>query len=355
MRQVQGEYMEKWQEILSKSISDSAAISKILKIDKRQLDKIIKEYPMSINPYYLSLIKKKGDPIWKQCMPAALETSNISGRHDPLLEEKYTPVEGLIHRYKDRILLLVSNMCTVYCRFCTRKRKVGSEEKVLKREDSKKAFRYIKRRRSIRDVIISGGDPLLLEDEMIEYYLKNLRKIRHIQIIRIHSRTPCTLPQRITPKLCEMLKRYSPIYFNTHFNHFQELTRASRKACTMLADAGIIMGNQSVLLAGVNDDAETLKKLFEGLLTMKIRPYYLYLPDAVKGTRHFRVSIRKVLSIMRHLIGHTSGLAIPHLIVDLKYGGGKIPLLPNYIVKHEGRRFVFKNFEDKIFYSADIV
>jgi len=346
--------MEKWQEILSKSINDTKILSRFLKIDKKKLDKVIERYPMKINPYYLGLIKKAGDPIWKQCVPDVLEISTGIGKKDPLLEERYSPIEGLIHRYKDRVLLLASNMCAGYCRFCTRKRKLGLEEKVLRKENFQKAFRYIERHRFIRDVIISGGDPLLLDDETIEYYFRNLRRIGHVQIIRIDSRTPCVLPQRITPELCTVLKRYGPIYFNTHFNHFQEITEESKRVCKMLSNAGIIMGNQSVLLAGVNDDPKILKKLFEGLLMMKVRPYYLYIPDAVKGTYHFRVSIAKARRIMRDLIGHTSGLSIPHLIIDLKRGGGKTPLLPKYIVKHKGKRYVFRNFENKKFYYADV-
>ncbi len=346
--------MEKWQKILSKSITDSTRLSRFLKIDKKTIDRVIAKYPMTVNPYYLSLIKKKGDAIWKQCIPDTLEILQRHGRHDPLLEEKYTPIEGLVHRYKDRVLLLVSNMCSGYCRFCTRKRKMGIEEKILKKEDLKKAFHYIESHKSIRDVVISGGDPLLLKDHQIEYYLKKLRNIDHVEIIRIDSRTPCFLPHRITPKLCRMLKKYTPLYFNTHFNHFQEITKASRKACLMLADSGIIMGNQSVLLKGVNDDPRVLKKLFQELLKMKVRPYYLYLADAVKGTYHFRISISKALRIMRELIGHTSGLCIPHLIIDLKHGGGKTPLLPKYIIKHKGRRYIFKNFENKKFFYADV-
>jgi len=346
--------MEKWQEILSNSITDSRRLSRFLKIDKKKIDRIIVKYPMTINPYYLSLIKKKGDPVWKQCIPDMLEVTQRVGRRDPLLEKRYTPIEGLIHRYEDRALLLVSNMCSGYCRFCTRKRKMGIEEKILKKEDLKKAFQYIENHKSIRDVVISGGDPLLLEDHQIEYYLKNLRKIPHIQIIRIDSRTPCSLPQRITPKLCTMLKKYTPLYFNTHFNHFQEITKDSRKACTMLAESGIVMGNQSVLLKGVNDDSMILKRLFQELLTMKVRPYYLYLADAVKGTYHFRVSIHRAMKIMKELIGHTSGLCIPHLIIDLKHGGGKTPLLPKYIIKHKGKRYIFKNFENRKFYYADV-
>ncbi len=346
--------MEKWQQILSNSIMDSATLSKFMKIDKKKIDKVIRKYPMKINPYYLSLIKKKNGPIWKQCIPDALEVELRVGEKDPLLEEKYSPMESLIHRYKDRVLLLVTNLCAGYCRFCTRKRKVGIKEKVLEGKNAQKAFRYIKRHKDVRDVIISGGDPLFLDDERIEYYLKNLRRIKHVQIIRIDSRVPCILPQRITPKLCQIFKKYSPIYFNTHFNHSQEITKESIKACNMLADAGVVLGNQAVLLAGVNDDPHTLTGLFEGLLMMRVRPYYLYIPDAVKGTYHFRVSVEKALEIMRSLIGYTSGLAIPRLILDLERGGGKTPLLPNYIIEHKDRRYKLKNFENKIFYYADV-
>jgi len=346
--------MKDWKKILKNSITDSATLAKYLKIDKKEINKVVSKYPLRINSYYLSLIKRKNDPIWRQCVPSIQEVRLGVGKRDPLLEEKYSPIEGLIHRYKDRVLLYVSNMCAGYCRFCTRKRQVGIEEKVLKAKDIQKTFRYIANNKKIRDVIISGGDPLVLEDEKIEYYLRNLRKIKHIEIIRIDSRTPATLPQRITPQLCKMLKKYLPLYFNTHFNHFQELTMESKRACGMLADSGIVMGNQSVLLAGINDDSKTLKKLCEGLLAMRVRPYYMYIPDAVKGTYHFRVGIAEALKIMRELIGHTSGLAIPHLIVDLKRGGGKTPLLPKYIIKRNGRRYVFRNFENKIFYYADI-
>ncbi|MFB0527699.1 MAG: KamA family radical SAM protein [bacterium] len=346
--------MEKWQQILSYSITDSAMLSKFLKIDRKKIDRVIKKYPMKINPYYLSLIKKKNDPIWKQCIPDAQEVELGVGKRDPLLEEKYSPRKGLIHRYKDRVLLLTSNMCVGYCRFCTRKRKVGKEERILQGKNIQKTFRYIKRHKKVRDVIISGGDPLLLEDEIIEHFLKNLRRIKHVQIIRVDSRIPCILPQRITPRLCDIFEKYSPIYFNTQFNHFQEITEESKRACNMLVDAGVVLGNQAVLLAGVNDDSQTLKKLFEELLMIKVRPYYLYIPDAVKGTYHFRVSIEKALKIMRSLIGYTSGLAIPHLIIDLKHGGGKTPLLPKYVIKRKGRRYIFKNFENRKFYYADV-
>ena len=346
--------MKKWQQILSNTITDVETLSKHIKIDKKRMKRVGRKYAIGINPYYLSLIRKHGGPIWKQCIPDTLEVIDKIGRRDPLMEDKYTPIKGIVHRYRDRVLLVVSNMCAGYCRFCTRKRKIGLKDKTVKKEEFKKALNYIKRHKYVRDVIISGGDPLLIYDDMIEYYLKELRKIKHVQIIRIDSRTPCVLPQRITPRLCSIFKKYHPIYFNTHFNHYYEITKESRKACEMLADAGVVMGNQTVLMRGVNDDAKTLKRLFEELLTMRVRPYYLYLPDAVKGTYHFRVSIRRALKIMKQLIGHTSGLAIPHFIVDLKHGGGKTPLLPNYIMKHIGKRYIFKNFEGKKYFYADV-
>ena len=346
--------MEKWKEILAGCAADVKTLKKVLKVDIKGLEEVVSRYPMRINSYYLSLIKKKNDPIWKQCVPDSLEIQMRTGRGDPLREKRHSSIPGMIHRYKDRVLLAVSDMCAGYCRFCTRKRNMGTEGIVLSDKYVRKAFRYIARHKAVRDVIISGGDPLILDDDKVEFYLKNIRKIKHVEIIRIHSRTPCVLPQRITPKFCAMLKKYSPIYFNTQFNHSREITKQSRQACNMLADSGIVLGNQSVLLAGVNDDAKTLKKLFEGLLTMRVRPYYLYIPDAVRGTYHFRVSIAKALRIMRELIGHTSGLAIPHLIIDLKRGGGKTPLLPKYIVQHKGKRYIFNNFEKKMFYCADI-
>jgi len=346
--------MDDWRDILSNCITDTERLSRRFKINKRQLDRAILRYPMRINSYYLSLIKKKGDPIWKQCVPDVLEVSVRTGRRDPLREWRHSPIPGLIHRYKDRVLLAVSDMCAGYCRFCTRKRNIGTEEVVLSKEYVKRAFNYIAQHKMIRDVIISGGDPLILGDSRVEFFLKNIRRIKHVEIIRIDSRTPCLLPQRITPKLCAMLKKYTPVYLNTHFNHPREITRQSRRACNLLADSGIVLGNQAVLLAGINDNAKTLKKLFEGLLAMRVRPYYLYIPDAVRGTYHFRVSISRALRIMRQLIGFTSGLAIPHIIIDLKRGGGKTPLLPEYIIKRKGRRYIFRNFENKKFYYADV-
>jgi len=319
-----------------------------------EAEQVIRQYPMRANPYYLSLIESRNDPVWKQCIPDARELSFTKGKRDPLREEHYSPIKGLIHRYPDRILLYASNVCATYCRFCTRKRKVGMEYTTLSPKDFKRAMKYIAEHKRVRDVIISGGDPLMLNDRTVGKYLKALRKIKHVEIIRIDSRVPCTYPMRVTPKLCRMLGKYGPIYFLTHFNHPREITKESKKACIMLADAGIVLGNQSVLLKGVNDNPSILRKLGEELLKMRVRPYYLYIPDAVRGTYHFRVPIRKALKIMRGVIGHTSGLAVPKLIIDLENGGGKLPLTPKYVVSKKNNRYTFRNFEGRTFHYNDV-
>jgi lysine 2,3-aminomutase len=331
-----------------------AILKKALNISEKEAAEVIKRFPMRVNPYYLKLIKSKNDPIWKQCVPDLKEIADQRGQVDPLKEEEYIPIRGVIHRYKDRVLLYVSNVCATYCRFCTRKRKVGIEYTTIKEKDFKSAIHYIEKHKEIRDVIFSGGDPLMLEERILERYLKAVSKIKHVEIIRIDTRVPCTLPQRITPKLCRMIKKYDPIYLLTHFNHPNEITKEAKQACTMLADAGIVLGNQSVLLKGVNDDPKVLKKLGEKLLKIRVRPYYLYIPDAVVGTYHFRVSIKRALKIMRGLIGHTSGLAVPKLIIDLENGGGKLPLTPKYVVKKKRKEYTFKNFEGRLFHYHDV-
>ncbi len=322
---------------------------KQLDVDIKTVEQVIQKYPMKVNSYYLNLIKKKNDPIWKQCIPDLKELTDTRGYTDPLKEDQYSPVQGLVHRYPDRVLLLVSNKCAMYCRFCTRKRKVGKKYTSISEGDFKKAINYIESHEEIRDVIISGGDPLLLDDAILDNYIKNIRKKKHVEIIRIDSRVPCTFPQRITVDLCNMLKKYPPIYFLTHFNHPREVTEEAKNACEMLAESGVVMGNQSVLLKGVNDDSKTLMKLNHELLKCRVRPYYLYIPDAVCGTAHFHVSIERALKIMEEMFGFTSGLAVPRLIIDLVDGGGKIPLCPTSIVKRVDNKYIFKNFEGKKF------
>jgi lysine 2,3-aminomutase len=346
--------MEKWKKLVSQSIVKPSLLKKYLEIDAHELERIVRRYPMRVNPYLLKLIEKKNGPIWKQCVPDSREIKEDRGQLDPLREEHYSPMPGLIHRYPDRVLLYVSNICASYCRFCTRKRKIGYEYITLRESDFKRALKYIKDYKGIRDVILSGGDPLMLDDRVLERYLKSITRIAHVEIVRIDTRAPSTLPQRITPRLCKMLGKYDPVYVLTHFNHPQEITREAREACEMLAEAGIVLGNQSVLLKGINDNARTLKKLGEELLKIRVRPYYIYIPDAVRGTYHFRVPIKRALKIIRGLIGHTSGLAVPKLIIDLEGGGGKLPLLPKYVVRKKGKKYTFRNFEEKLFHYTDV-
>lgn len=346
--------MSDWKKLFKDAIVEPKDLIKKFKLNPHKIGKVTKRFPALVNSYYAGLIKKKNDPIWKQCIPDSDEVIDRKGLVDPLQEEKNTPIFGLVHRYPDRVLLLVSNMCAMYCRFCTRKRKVGKRYATLSDKDFNRAIKYIRTKKKVRDVILSGGDPLLLDDDKIEHYLKAIKKIKHVEIIRIDSRTPCVLPQRITPKLCKMLSKYQPLYFLTHFNHPREITKESAKACKMLTDHGILMGNQSVLLKGVNDNPKTLIELNEKLLKVLVRPYYIYIPDAVEGSHHFRVSVDRALKIMKKVIGHTSGLAVPKLILDIENGGGKIPLSPDYLVKRSGKKYILKNFEEKRFIHMDV-
>ncbi len=304
---------------------------------------------MRINPYYLSLIKYKNDPIWKQCIPNINELIDIEGLEDPLCEERDSPCPGLTHRYPDRVLLLISAQCAMYCRFCTRKRKVGTEKLQISMNQILKGIEYIANHSEVRDVILSGGDPFLLPDEKINYILSQLRKIPHLEIIRIGTRTPCTLPQRITMNLCKMLKNYHPLYINTHFNHPYEITKEAINACSMLADAGIPLGNQSVLLKDINDNPIIFKELNQKLLTMRVKPYYIFQADYVQGSNHFRTSVETGLNVIEALRGHTSGLAVPHYVIDVPGGGGKIAIIPSPVVELDSEHILLKNYENKIF------
>jgi lysine 2,3-aminomutase len=312
----------------------------------KDIQKVRRTYPMKISEYYLGLMKEKNDPIWKQCIPDLKELEDNVNDEDPLLEEEYSPVPGLVHRYPDRVLLMASNKCAMYCRFCTRKRKVGKEV-VITKEMIASAIDYISKHNEVRDVIISGGDPLMLDDDMLEWIVKSIREIPHVEIIRIGTRVPCTMPARITPELVDMLKKYHPIFVNVHFEHPAEITPESSKACEMIADAGIPLANQAVLLKGINDDPKVLRELFHKLIAMRVKPYYLYQADCVKGTEHFRTSIEQGLEIMKSLYGFTSGMCVPQFMVDVP-GGGKIPLLPEYVKYRNDESVVLENFEGKI-------
>lgn len=331
-----------WHRLLAESITSVGGLQHHLPMDPAAIDPVIDRYPMRINPYYLSLISRTDDPVGKQAIPDPAELEDVLDKDDPLAEEFQSPVPGLTHRYPDRVLFLVSNHCAMYCRHCMRKRKVGRPG-VVTPETIDQGIDYIRSNRDVRDVLLSGGDPLMLEDSAIESLLVRLRAIGHLEIIRIHTRMPCTLPQRITPRLAGRLKRFHPIYINTQFNHPAEITPEAARACTLLADAGIPMGCQTVLLKGVNDDPVVMKRLMELLLTIRVKPYYIHHADPVKGTGHFRTPIETGLAILRKLRGTVSGMGIPQYMIDLPGGGGKIPLLPEYIVKKENGNLLVKN------------
>jgi lysine 2,3-aminomutase len=320
--------------------------------ERKDLEKTIKKFPLCITPYYASLIEKENyrkDPIFKQAFPnpAELKVSKYDMK-DPLHEDKDSPTKGLTHRYPDRVLFLVSNRCAMYCRHCTRKRKVGDPDHIPSKEQILAGIDYIKSNSKIRDVLLSGGDPLMLPDEYLDWILTELNRIPHVEVVRIGTRTPVVLPFRITNKLVKMLKKHQPLWLNTHFNHPRELTPSAREALRRLADAGIPLGNQSVLLAGVNDCPQIMKKLNQKLVQNRVRPYYLFQCDLSEGLTHFRTSIGKGIEIMESLVGHTSGFAVPTYVVDAPGGGGKIPVMPNYIISWSTNKVILRNYEGVI-------
>ncbi len=340
--------MELWQQMIRDSVHSVDQLVEKFGIDRSVAENLDEFFQARINPYYLSLIRYPGDPIWKQCVPDKAELDDIEGFEDPLQEDAMSPVPNITHRYPDRALFLTTSQCGMYCRFCTRKRKVGNSDKISMKE-LESAFKYLEKHTEIRDVVMSGGDPLMLTDTMLEKILKRLRQVPHIEIIRLGSKMPCVLPHRITPKLVEMIKKYHPIYVNTHFNHPWEITPESTKACEMLANAGIPVSNQAVLMKGINDNAEVMKELFTKLLKIRVRPYYLYMADETRGANHFRTSLDKGLEIMFKLRGHTSGLAVPHFVIDAPGGGGKIPVLPQYVLHRDDDRVVMRNYKNEVF------
>jgi lysine 2,3-aminomutase len=338
-----------WRELLRDSITKPEQLNQILtesEID--EVNQVITKYPMRINKYYLGLCRYRGDAIWKQSIPDINDLIDEEGLEDPLCEERDSPCPGLTHRYPDRVLLLISSQCGMYCRFCTRKRKVGTDKLKISMNQIFKGIEYIADHPEVRDVILSGGDPFLLSDQKIDFILSHLRNIPHLEIIRLGTRTPCTLPQRITENLCNVLKKYHPLYINTHFNHPMEVTPEAKNACSMLANAGIPLGNQSVLLKDVNDNPETFKELNQKLLTMRVKPYYIFQADYIQGSNHFRTPIETGLKIIEGLRGHTSGLAVPHFVIDVPGGGGKIAVIPNPIVELTKEHILLKNYKGNI-------
>lgn len=299
-------------------------------VELHYLDGVTQRFPFRINPYYAGLIRGPGDPIWRQVIPDVRELEDTTGWEDPLAEEDLSPVPNLVHRYTNRVLWLVSRECAVHCRFCTRKRR-WNKPLPLTEEYFQGALEYISSHREVRDVILSGGDPLLLSPSRLERILTSLRKINHVEVIRIGTRVPCALPEKVTEELAAVLARYHPIYVNVHFNHPWEITPESRRACVLLANAGIPLGSQTVLLRGVNDHVEVLAELFQKLLSLRVRPYYLMQMDLTQSAAHFRTPLSKGLEIVGSLRNHVSGMAIPHFVIDLPGGRGKVSLVPDRV------------------------
>jgi len=304
--------------------------------------------PVGITPYYASLLEP-GNPaqgLRRTVVPVLAEARRSPGEaDDPLGEDGHSPVPGLVHRYPDRVLLLVTNFCSVYCRYCTRARMVGSPgERSIRKHDLERAIEYIAANTAIRDVLLSGGDPLSLDDERLEWILARLRRIPHLQFIRIGSKQPVVQPQRVTPALARILKRYHPLWMSLHFTHPDELTPEVAEACARLADAGIPLGSQTVLLKGINDDIATMTALVQGLLCIRVRPYYLYQCDPISGSAHFRTSVKKGIEIIRGLRGHTTGYAVPTYVIDAPNGGGKIPVSPDYVIGRNGDDLLLTNY-----------
>ena len=346
-----------WRWHLRHSIKSLDTVERLLDIEfpeerRQELARTIDHFPMSITPYYFSLIDHydfESDPIFRQSVPDPAELH--IGRcdcADPLAEDKDSPVKGLTHRYPDRVLFHVSNLCSMYCRHCTRKRKVGDVDSIPDKKALLAGIEYIRNTPEVRDVLLSGGDPFLLSAELIDWLLGDLSSIDHVEVIRIGTRTPVVLPQRITDELVNILKKHHPLWINTHFNHPRELTPRAGRALAKLANAGIPLGNQSVLLAGVNDCPRIMKSLVQKLVKNRVRPYYLYQCDLSEGLSHFRTPVGKGIEIIENLIGHTSGFAVPTYVIDAPGGGGKIPVMPNYLISWSTNKVILRNYEGVI-------
>jgi len=339
----------KWQ--MRNAVTGIEDLQKIMKLTDKEImaiNNLKGRLPMRITPYFASLIynTKPSHPLRRNVIPVVEELiESSSEQSDPLHEKSFSPVKGIVHRYPDRVLFTVTQVCSNYCRYCTRSHSVGKLDK-LGRQDFEKAFNYIATHKEVRDVLISGGDPLTLTDETLDYILYNIRRIEHVEIIRIGTRTPVVLPQRITDGLINVLRKYHPLFLSLHFSHPSEITDECAKACIKLADGGFPLGSQTVLLKGINDNVPVMKELMHRLLKIRVRPYYLYQCDLIPGSGHFRTTVRKGLEIMKGLRGYTSGYAVPTFVIDAPGGGGKIPLLPDYVVEHNDEHIVLRNYKD---------
>ncbi len=324
--------------------------------ERTAIQKSQTKLPMGITPYFMSLLAKDDpcDPLRRTVVPTAAEFITAADEaEDPLGEESMSPVPGLVHRYPDRVLLLVLDFCSTYCRYCTRSRVVGHGAIYPSRSRLERAIEYIRATPAVRDVLISGGDPLTLNDERLNWLLSRLREIPHVEILRIGTKVPAVLPQRITQSLTRVLRRHHPLWMSLHFTHPAECTPEVYRACERLANAGIPLGSQTVLLKGINDNVETMRALFHHLLRMRVRPYYIYQCDPISGSSHFRTSVEKGLEIIRGLRGFTSGYAVPTYVIDAPGGGGKIPLMPNYVAGREGDDLLLRNYTSQIYRYPD--
>jgi len=347
---------EDWHWQIKNRITKLDQISQVIKLTPEEEEGIKNakgRMAMAITPYWATLIDPEDPncPIRRQCIPLSDEFKiGPYEMTDPCGEDRNSPAPHLVHRYPDRVLLLATESCAMYCRHCTRRRIVGQEHD-LESSSNKwdQAIEYIRLNKKVRDVLISGGDPLILEDEVLEELLKKLRAIPHLEFLRLGTRVPVTLPQRITDNLIAILKKYSPIWISIHFNHPKEITKRTKIACGLLADAGMPLGSQTVLLQGINDRPYIMRKLVHDLLKIRVRPYYIYQCDLVKGTHHFRTPVSTGINIIEKLRGHTSGYAVPTYVIDAPGGGGKIPIGPNYILSQAKGKYVIRNYQNKVY------
>ncbi|MDR0754713.1 MAG: lysine 2,3-aminomutase [Prevotellaceae bacterium] len=343
-----------WRWQVQNRIETLEQLKKYINLTKQEEDGVAKSLEtlrMAVTPYYLSLIDTDNPhcPVRKQAIPTACETHrSAADLLDPLHEDEDSPVPGLTHRYPDRVLFLITDMCSMYCRHCTRRRFAGQHDAASPKDNIEKALDYIARTPQVRDVLLSGGDALMVSDDRLEYIIRRLREIPHVEIIRLGTRTPVVCPQRITEDFVNMIKKYHPIWINTHFNHSSEITPESVEACARMANAGIPLGNQTVLLRGVNDCVDVMKKLVHNLVKIRVRPYYIYQCDLSMGLEHFRTPVSKGIEIIENLRGHTSGYAVPTFVVDAPGGGGKTPVMPTYIISQSPNKIVLRNFEGVI-------
>jgi lysine 2,3-aminomutase len=359
--QASDEEWNDWRWQLRNSIRDIGSLDRILSLSDDERAAILRHtgtLPVGITPYYAGLLNAldPAQPLRRTVVMVSEEYQQSPGEAaDPLGEDRDSPVPGVVHRYPDRVLLLVTGTCPVYCRYCTRSRMVGfpGGEYEFNTSQWTRAIDYIAGTPTVRDVLISGGDPLVLSDDKLEWLLERLRRIPHVEFLRIGTKVPPALPQRVTDELARMLAKYHPLWMSLHFTHPDELTPEVAQACGRLANAGIPLGSQTVLLAGVNDSADTLKSLFQGLLKLRVRPYYLYQCDPVSGSAHFRVPVERGIEIIRSLRGHTTGYAVPVYVIDAPGGGGKIPMQPDYVIGREGSDLLLRNYAGQVYRYPD--